>query len=546
MAEVPLLPQVPTISYGPLRATRAQVTAELLAALLRRLPATLWNQDPDAPTPQRELLRILAEQMALHLETRTIMVAMHLLLEAEGRDLDLLLADFGLRRYLQRPDAYARQVAMAALFRPKATMPALEHLADLLFAELPHTVLRTGNAEVHILVADSAPITTAYSYWMLTSREGWRTAVTVHNGFGWISDRPPPGLDITPPGPQLAGFQVLSDDSQIWYVTVEGDTLHASLTPPTWGPYGTTPFQVLDGAGGLWTFQVLHMIQVLNPVLLSSGNPPLVVLDPAHPFQAVSIADAGGGTWWLWVLHGIPFLDPVKPSAATDVTPPGGPWRWLRLYGPGDSLWYAYPSTVGIWQVSQTSPGGPGTNAVQELGDADGTNWRLGITPALTFGVSDAPRVDSSGMPSALMLRDFANQLWYWRVHQTAGEPFFEVSDTLWPRTVPAMPWGSIGWLSLLSTNGLRYYVYPQQYTGVPVLALGPPVTSPWGWSEPIPLRDETGQEWLLEVRNEVLYWTAQPRSDLAPRAPLASLRDVYDVLRYVRGAATQVTVLVS
>jgi hypothetical protein len=138
----------------------AVTTSDLLARMLRRLPPSLWDIDPASPTVQRDLYKAVAEQCALWLEQREIARTMTLLLEAQGVDLDVLLQDYGLRRYLQRPDAYARQVGEQILFAPQGTLYSLAQLADLLFYDQPHLTLRTGRSHVHVMLAYTSPITT--------------------------------------------------------------------------------------------------------------------------------------------------------------------------------------------------------------------------------------------------------------------------------------------------------------------------------------------------------------------------------------------------
>src|SRR5580765_4158647 len=100
--------EVATIRYGSELITREDATARLLQRLLNHLPQSLWDTDPASPTVQRDLYQAFAERSAQFLDNLTIARKMTLLLEAEGLDLDALLRDYGLRRYLQRPDAYAR------------------------------------------------------------------------------------------------------------------------------------------------------------------------------------------------------------------------------------------------------------------------------------------------------------------------------------------------------------------------------------------------------------------------------------------------------
>jgi hypothetical protein len=536
------VPDSAVIRYGNEVLTRDEATLRLLTDLLQRLPEALWNTDPTDPTLQQQLFVPIATELARWLEQLTNATKMTLLLEAEGIDLDRLLDDYGLRRYLQRRDPYARQVGMACLFRVKATLTALTRLADLLF-DLPHVVLRTGLAEVHVLVADSAPITASTSYWTLTSRDGRRYAVTVKSGLGWISERPPPGLDVTPPGPQWAGVRVQDNLGAYWYLTIQGDTMHADRTPPAWGPASLTPLAVRSDNGVQWGFGVIAGTGGLIPLVLTSGTPPLPVLNPMHPFQTVQVLDQVTTPHWLWIRHGIAHIDLAAPVGATDITPAGGPWRWLRLYGVGDSLWYGYPTSSGVWHVEQTSPGGLGTKAVQELGDQDGTSWRIGVMHSGTFGISNSPRVHLEGLATALLLRDRNGHAWYWRIRVPG--PIFEVADTLWPDTVVMMPWGSISWLALPTETGGTVYAYPIVNIGSPMLAAGPP-TGTWGWPAPLPLRDVTGQVWDLRAVHGVLRYELDTRSDLPLREPALSLRDIYEAYRHVQAAGTQVTVYVS
>src|SRR5215471_14877025 len=87
--------------------TLAISTGDILSRMLRRLPPSLWDTDPSADTLQRDLFAAIASQTAVWLEQRDIARTMTLMLQAEGIDLDVLLQDYGLKRYLQLPDPYA-------------------------------------------------------------------------------------------------------------------------------------------------------------------------------------------------------------------------------------------------------------------------------------------------------------------------------------------------------------------------------------------------------------------------------------------------------
>jgi len=610
--------------------TLATSTTEVLARMLQRLPPSLWDVDPTSATVQRDLYRAVAQAGAVWLENREIARRATLLLEAEGRDLDTLLADYGLKRFLQRPDAFARQVAEQILFTPKGTLYAVQRLADVLF-DLPQVTLRTGRSEQHVLVADTHPITTPYSYWGLVSDEGLWYAVTVDGTVPTISTSPPPGVDQAP-GPQtLRWFTVHDEHGADWYVTIRSRSLCLSQTPPA--GYGTAaPFHVLDGHSQWWHLEVRAsegaLVSVRDSVpppetpglpnlmgywrlqeaggtvwglwlaagipTLSTNLPPipdqtpggvpldwftvqgsfhapwyvsvaqrtlvaqptlpaglgtaaapvfvdttgqrwtlvvdagaaalgtaletspvllpevitapegLVVLSPAHPFQAVALVDSLGVAWWLSIQTQTGVLSQAMPVGAQDVTPVGGPFRWLRLYDGQGGLWYVSPETWGVLTLALTSPGGLGTAAPQTLGDGHGVRWRLAATTTGSFSASDTPQVTYGGMATAVCLNDATGARWFWRVSHGA----LEWAPELWPNTMDQSPWGELGWLQTHDPSGNVVSMYPD-VTGRPQLGLGAPATSPWGWQEPVILVDTDGVRWeLIAAPVEVGYWT--------------------------------------
>jgi hypothetical protein len=646
-----------SIRYGAERLTRAETATRVLTRLLQRLPASLWETDPADPTIQRELMRAFAHPVALALENQTIARQMTLLLEAEGVDLDTLLTDYGLRRYLQRPDAFARQVGMHLLNIPKGTTHAVRVVADLLF-DLPHVTLDTGLNQAHVFVADTHPVTTPYTYWSLVSQDGQWYSVTIDHGLPVVSTFPPPGLNTAPAGATLAWFQVRDQTQVPWYVIIEADTLAITETPPTWGTGTTEPFRVLDGAQGLWELRVdrdvprLETVPITGPeaqgywrfastdsavvyalyvdaevLVLSEVFPPgrdetptmdpldwvtvldetqmpwyayaaggtlslahvpppgqgtaapfqvldgrgnrweavvaagpealalallapvaafATLLDPGHVFETVQLVNESAMPWWLSIVGGIPQLSDTAPSGAVDVTPAGGPYRWLRLYDLAGTLWYGYPTTtLGLFDVSTTSPEGLGTAAVQTLGDDAGVRWHVGIDPAGTFAVSDTPRRSFDGLSTALVLTDAQEHTWFWRLEGSL--PFFEVSDVLWPDSVAQTPWGQISWLAMRSEVGEVRYVFPEVGTGHPSVADGPPLGAPWGWSDPVLLYDATGQPWALEVESgDILVYTSQLPDNIPPPQPPLSLRETQDAFAHVQSAGSLVTVLVA
>lgn len=650
------MPALASIAYGQETITRDDATARILASLLTRLAPALWNTAPEDPTVQRDLAQALAEQLALWLENKTIAQQMTLLLQAEGLDLDALLQDYGLRRYLQRPDEVARQVGMHCLWMPQGTEHALSVLADLLF-DLPHQVVRTGRHEAHVFVTDTHPVTTPSSYWGMIARDtGVWYAVTIHQGVPAISPIAPPGLN-TAPGPQTPSWFMVLDETQApWYVTIDGDTLMVSDTQPTWG-FGTTePFRVLDGAQLWWELRVDRHSQVLNAVALTGSAPyaywrvqspdrglyyvymdnfvptinpvapagrdetpttanldwftvwdetqtpwyvtiqgdtlqlsrvqptgngtavPFRVVDrqgnviglfvnsamavlesrvlqaaateftvtsPSHPFEAVHFIDSQLTSWWLSMHGGTAQLTPTLPVGATDVTPPGGPFAWLRVYGLGGERWYGYANPSGVWAISLTSPGGLGTAVPQTLGDDRGVQWHFGVSAAKTFAISNTPRTDLQGLSTAMVLNDATGTRWFWRI---AGNlSLFEVAPVLWPDAISQVPWGELGWLQIPTEAGETRFVFPDVGTGVPIVSIAPPLTSWWGWTEPVVLYDRTGQAWTLSVGYDgTVVYTPQGAEDIPQRPPLLSLRDATDAFGHIQSAGSLVTTLIS
>ena len=595
--------------------TLAISTGDILSRMLRRLPPSLWDTDPSADTLQRDLFAAIASQTAVWLEQRDIARTMTLMLQAEGIDLDVLLQDYGLKRYLQLPDPYARQVGMRILWTPQGTGYSVARLADLLLYNQPHVTMRTGRNEQHVFVASAQSVTTPYGYWGLVSDEGLWYAVTVDGEVPVCSLAPPCGVDLSPGPHTLRWFTVLDENAAPWYVTVAADTLTVSQTPPQ--GYGTAdPFYVLDGHGNrwglsvdsrsealvttvspglttfgywrvrdragtvydlwiegevptiatappggstdqtpggspldwlsvadetgtswfltlqddtlfpqrtspggtgttadpqfldagsrLWSLSVDSRAEAVVSTLLRAVTSDYLVLDPGHAYQALRLVDSSGVPWWLSISGGAQRLTATQPVGAADVTPSGGPYRWLRVYDLAAMLWYAYPNTSGTLVVSTTNPGGLGTAQPQTLGDSAGVLWHYGVSGG-AFAVSSTPPVDYGGMATAVCLNDPTGARWFWRVHEGA----LQWSAQLWPDTMDQSPWGELGWLQLLNDVSATVYVSPG-VAGMPLVTLAPPANSPWGWSQPVTLRDVEGTAWHLTVSTRpqtVEYW---------------------------------------
>jgi hypothetical protein len=623
---------------------------EILARMLRRLPPSLWDNSPLSDTLQRDLYRAIAGQCAVWLEQRDIARTMTLMLEAQGLDLDTLLQDYGLKRYLQRPDAYARQIGMHILWTPKGSRYSIANLADLLFDPQPHVTLRTGRNHLHVFLANTQDVTTPYSYWGLVSQQGLWYAVTVDADVPTISTIPPPGLDISPGLPTLHWFTVLDATSALWYVTIDGDTLALSQTQPA-GTGTTEPFSVLDGQGNVWHLSAdagsqalvttletglpgfgywrlrdplgtvyavwiegdvptvnltppagsdqtpggtpLAWVQVLdergNPAYISiaygtlfvaatapggtgtdalwevldaagqrwvitaqSGenavvttaarpfNADLVVISPDAHLEAMQLFDSAGIRWWLSVDATVFRLTSTLPQHATDVTPPGGPFRWLRAYNLAGAPFFLFPDLTGVLNVDVVSPGGAGTLTPRTFGDAFGVRWHYGIDPAGNAALSNTPPVDYGGMATAVCLHDALGARWFWRVHGFV----LEWSAVLWPDTLDQSPWGDLGWLQVTNEDGAIRYLFPTPQ-GDPMATSGPPPASPWGWQDPLTLLDLDGTRWAFTVFRDdrIGITTLLPEDIPAAETPL-NLREAQEAFGHIQDAGTLVTVL--
>ena len=94
---------------------------------------------------------------------------------------------------------------------------------------------------------------------------------------------------------------------------------------------------------------------------------------------AARVVDSGSVTWWLTVsAAGVLALMTATPTGAQLLI--SSTINWLRLPSPNATLWYVYPSTLGIIEISTAQPVGSGqTNAIQ-LRDTTGTPWYLSVS----------------------------------------------------------------------------------------------------------------------------------------------------------------------
>lgn len=468
--------------------TLTEHTADVLARMLRRLPPSLWDTDPASNTLQRDVYKAFASQVAVWLENRSIARTMTLLLESEGVDLDTLLADYGLKRYLQRPDDYARQIAMQILWTPKATHYAVSTLADLLF-ELPHLTLRTGRGHVHVLVADTHEVTVPHSYWGLLSDEGLWYAVTVDGTVPTISQFPPPGMDLAPGERPLHWFTVKDAANAPWYVTIVGDTLAVSQAQPVWGTGTTEPFTVLNGLGEVWTMTVDAPLEVLVATEIVQDLP---------GFGYWDMTDAGGAPYALWMEANVPTIGSA-PGGSTNQTPGGTALRWFAVLDEFGGVWYVFPEH-GTLTTSQSSPGGVGTTTPFRLMDVDGTRWTLAVDlgeEALVATVirphdADVLVLSPNHPYTALQLRDSAQVPWWLSVN----------ADLLQAQLTPTLPTGAVdvtpsggpfGWLRVTDLAGTLWHAWPST---AGVLTVGTTAPGGRGVAYPQGLGDARGVLW--------------------------------------------------
>jgi hypothetical protein len=487
--------------------------------MLRRLPPSLWDIDPASATLQRDIYRAVAEQIAVWLENRETARKMTLLREAEGVDLDVLLADYGLKRYLNLPDAYARQVAENILFRPQGTLYSIEQLADLLFYATPHTTLRTGRSHTHVFVSLTNPVTTPYSYWgMIASDTGAWYAVTVDAMVPTISLAPPSGLHLAPGPHTLSWFTVLDEDGNPWYVTIRGDTLVVSQTQPS--GYGTSePFRVLDGQSNRWTLTV------------DSGTEALVsVLDlgvTTFGYWLLNDAATGADTA-LWIEATVPTLSTTLPGGV-DQTPGGIPLDWVQASDETGTPWYVHVEAATLVTTRTQPAGSSGTALPVDLMDVADNLWRLTThsgTEAVVTTLLRPPQDDllvlAPGHPyEGVRLVDSAGTPW-WLTIQAGAAVFLPALPSGAQEMTPAG--GPYRWLRLFDLEGTPWALSPST-TGNVVLATTVP--GGLGTGTPKALGDVVGVVWQLGVTAVgTLGTSSTPAVDYGGMATAVCLRD--------------------
>jgi hypothetical protein len=540
---LPSDPPLRTVQFGHELLTLEQAMERLLTGILRRLPTTLYEQSSAEPTLQRALMTPLAEEMALWLESQTAVVQATLLRHAAGIDLDVLFGDYGLRRYNQRPDALARQVAMEILFRPQGMLHVVALVADLLL-DTTHLTLWSGRHQYHTVIAAVRDLTVAYTFWTLTAADGQIWHLFVRRELIILTTVAPPGQDRTPGGRTLRWIRLLDTGDAPWYFTLApGGVPLLSDGAPDWGAGTTTPFATLDGEGNSWTILVDPDTLGLIPVV-TSGVPPQVVLSPNNVFEYCQLDDELGTTWYLLINPGgHETLQTTTPVGGVDVTPPGGPYQWLRFRRLDGSRWAMQPRSTEVLRLLEGSPPGAGIDMPLSLGATDGSRWRWGIGEAGTLVTSDAPPLTYDGASTTAILNDRQATRWFWRV-TSAG--VLDVSPVLTPGSLPETPLGEVAWVLMPNGLGQLRYVQPD-LDGSPLILPYPLLGATWGIPGPLFLRDHTNRVWRSVLSTEdVLSFAAVLPEELPVPTPVINVRDIAEATRHVHSAGAIGPILVT
>jgi hypothetical protein len=310
--------------------------------MLRRLPASLWDQS--LGTPQAQLYGSIALELARWLDAWALVRRCTLLQQADGIDLDVLLRDYGLMRFNRRPDAFARQIARQILWTPKGTLYSVQEVATLL-TDAPQLCGRSGRLQPHWWVAMNQAVTMPRTYWQLGNALGEVWYLSFADNDICLSQYPPPGANSTPwpegytpvPGggpPYYAGgredvitlfwLQVPDETGVLWYLTLGTDgSCAVSLDLPITGPGTHTPVQLLDGHGEVWGLQVDRATRSLLMEPLST--PPTT---PSY----WRLRDPNGLDWIMAVNRGALITQRAPaPLGWIDMTPGGAPLDWVSF-----------------------------------------------------------------------------------------------------------------------------------------------------------------------------------------------------------------------
>lgn len=397
------------------------------------------------------------------------------------------------------------------------------------------------------------PLTTPLrspSYWRLRDTDGTDVLLAVSHGTLALRDPPAPiaWQDVTPGGVPLDWFTVTrTTPAATRYVTVS-PTGMLTLTDILPAGTGTAePMILRDRHGGaFWdvgldlTALALALTPIDEPPMVSGA--PVVLLDPGHVGQYLTLHDQAAVPWYLWHDLTAFAVSDQAPLTLHDATPPGGPFTWWRLQALRGEASAVFPATGGCLAVGRPAPPGTGTATPQALGDKGGRLWHDGIAPDGSLGLSDWPPLDFAQAATCLILNDEEGGRWFWRIDPQTSE--VTISTVLNPDTIPWQRVGELGWLRFDDPSGaLPWYAMADEYHEACVRQ-APSLAQPWGLeAHACPLIDASGRRWLLTMEVDgSLSPLPQPAEDIPGLRPTLYVRDCAEALRHVEAGGSLTT----
>lgn len=568
MAEPDTLPTPRLLPHGAQALTPEEGLARLTSSMLQRLPASLWDQDP--ASVQGQLYAAMAAELLTWLDAWEVTRDCTLLQRAEGIDLDTLLVDYALKRYNQRQDPYARQIARQVLFSPKETLFALQDVAQLL-TDYPQLVARSGRNQPHYWIAATHNLHMPRTYWQLTdhagtawylSLEGYEIIVTSFPASGANVTPLPDGTPVAPPpaGPwhtwgydpayatgrgdveTLHWFLVPDSTGAPWVITLNpGGALEVGGTVPAYGRGTTHPLRLLDGTATTWGLMVDEVTRSLVPVVLSEAEPVSSYWQLREP---------GGAVRYLAVEDRELWLVDTPPLGWADTTPGAQPLDWFTVTTPDDGTpaqtAYAMLSVDGDLVVQPTQPTtGTGTAEVPIVVSRTGNTWRLDLCPdghtligfrtVLVIQTPDVyPLLTAGATAETLALLDEGSQPWWLSI--ATGE--LAMQDSPEPLTTDVTPTGGpFRWWRLAQQDGTRLAVTP---VSDPCLAVQSPAPAGTGTATPTRLGDASGAWWHTGIAPDGSIGVSDyPPLDFAQAATCLVLTDPAGVRWFWRMAPT-------
>lgn len=501
--------------------SRTETIDRLTASMLGRLPQSLWDQDP--ASVQGQLYAAIAAELATWLETWTVARDSTLLQRAEGVDLDTLFRDYGIKRYNQRPDGYARQIARQVLWSPQGTLFSLQDVGQLL-TDYAQLVARSGRLQPHYWIAAAHPLILRRTYWQLADAHGTVWYLMIAHDEALVSTSPAPGVNATPlpdgqavdlPGTPdwetwgtapayatgrgdvqaLRWFTARDAGQGLWYVTLTpGGDLALTQTPPA-GPGTTARLELLDGNGGVWRVHVEASTQSLLFLEVSEAA-------TAPTFWR--LVDTDGVPCWLVVDDEVPAIRRTPPPWL-DTTPALEPLAWVLVTNALGQTRYAVVTPLEEIQLLEDQPAGDGTTDLPVLIDVHGHHWALRleqtlVTLALTPVIPDAPAstlvrlLDPGYSGQYVVLTDAAPQPWSVWIEHTELAVFDGLEVGLDDATPPAGPYA---WLRLTDLRGARFALRPDSMTALEVTQVQP---SGQGTATPTSLNADDGARWHVGI----------------------------------------------